>query len=193
MWLAAIAAGAVHALAHGASPGESAVLAAGLLMLYAAGDWVQSSVAHHFALAYRGRSDPHARTGYHLLVGGATLAGASGVKSVGLTWSFVVLAALVPAILAGWLRAALPPFDRRLLGLSSFALSAPAFLFGALAAPRCLRCATAFWSLPAIGYPVLTLLISTRLPAPPVTVKRLGWLAAALTVLLAACWVALFR
>lgn len=88
------------------------------------------------------------------------------------------------------MRAAWPPFDRRLLAMSSFALSVPALLFGTLAAPGCMRCALAFWSLPAVGFPALTLLIATRLPAPPATVKRLGWIAAAVTIVVATVWVA---
>jgi len=189
MWGAAIAGGAVHALAHGTGPGPVGMLAAGLFMLYAAGDWAQSLVAATHGFPFRGRSDPRSPVGAALLAAGLilVLTAARGIVPVRL-----VIAALLPAALATHLRAARPPFDRVLLGVSSFALSAPVFLFGALAAPRCLRCALAFWSLPAIGFPSLTLLISTRLPAPPATVKKLGWLAAAVTIILATTWVAAF-
>jgi len=190
LWGTAIVAGAIHALGHGAPRGLVLMLGGGLFLLYAAGDWAQSAIAEWVGLPMRGRSDPDSAVGVVLLVGGFVL---GLVATMPLDAGWLLDLGLVPAVMATHERAKRKPFDRVLLAVSSFALSVPALLFGALAAPGCVKCALAFWSLPAVGYPLLTLLIATRLPAPPATVKRLGWIAAAVTVILAGAWVARFR
>jgi hypothetical protein len=191
MWLAAGAAGVAHASLHGAPRGRVGGLALGLVLAYAAGDWLQSAAAAAFRLPFHGASRPGAWAGPGCLAAGLVLAAAAGAGVPG--WAGWLAAALGPAGAATALRAAWPAFDRRLLAVSSFALAAPTLLFGILAAPGCHRCALAFWALPATGFPVMALAIAARLPAPPATVRRLGWLAAAATLAGGAAWVAWSR
>jgi hypothetical protein len=190
MWLAAIVAGIAHASIHGVPPLLTGMLATGMVLLYASGDWAQSANAGWRGLPFRGRSDPNSWIGPLLVLAGFILVQVPGMM-VGPAWLFDLL--LLPAAAAIDLRAKRQPFDTLLLGVSSFALSAPVLVFGALASPGCLRCALGFWLFPAVGFPALTLAIATQMPAPPATVRRLGWLAAAVTVVLATGWVALFR